>query len=345
MNTVFRAILALVALVALGWAGSACAWGSQGHQLVGATADRLLTPNAAAHVKTELGMPLKIAATWPDCVRAVNHLKGKFTYVADPRFRIWCGVFETTAREAAMVDYAGRNWNACVDDDKGRPCNAKYHYADVSLQRDHYQAGQVGTGDHDVVHAIEAAILRLQDKPVPAPFSIRTKAEALFMLTHFVGDIHQPLHMGAAYLDAAGAQIDPDATPGDHKANRTQGGNAIMHGSQDLHGEWDEILPSLGLDPTPDVLAQARATPATPGEVNAWPEAWATDSLLASRQAYAGLTFSARKPFLVRGRSQLAWPAVSADQKGYNAAKRALQAQQIAKAGKRLADVLNTLWP
>lgn len=66
----FFAGLAFLSMIAA--ANAADAWGSQGHQLVGAIADQLLTDNARTHVQQELGVSLQVAATWPDCVRAVG---------------------------------------------------------------------------------------------------------------------------------------------------------------------------------------------------------------------------------------------------------------------------------
>jgi hypothetical protein len=37
-----------------------------------------------------------------------------------------------------------------------------------------------------------------------------TKPVALILLAHYVADIHQPLHVGAAYFDAQGRATDPD---------------------------------------------------------------------------------------------------------------------------------------
>jgi hypothetical protein len=339
-----RTALGLFALGAvLVAADTASAWGSQGHQLVGATADKLLGANAAAHLKTELGLSLRVAATWPDCVRAVSNATGTFTYVSNPKFKVWCGVFETRAGQARMIDYARRNWHDCVDDDPGRTCNAKYHFADVAVQRDHYQLGEHGTNDHDVVQAIDAAIAKLQDKPVPAPFNIKTKGEALFLLAHFVGDMHQPLHMGAVYLDKDGALVDPDAAPGDYSLDSTQGGNLILDAGKALHGEWDTIDPKLGVRPKADLLAMAKATPATPGDVATWPAVWATDSVLASHTALANLVFAPGKPAVSHGKPIFKWPVTSPA--GYADERATLQKAQIAKAGKRLADVLNAIWP
>lgn len=340
-----RFVAGITALAMLGWSGAAQAWGSQGHQMVGAIADQLLTANAHAHVAQDLGFSLQVAATWPDCARSVGQVKGKFVYKADPQFATWCKVFETKAGKARMVDYVQRNWRQCVDDDPGRACHAKYHFADVAVQHDHYQLGQVGTDDHDVPHAIAAAIARLEDKPVPAPFDIKDHKEALFLLAHFVGDIHQPLHVGAVYLDpATGALVDPDAVGGDISAFKTQGGNIIMNAGGNLHSEWDAILASLGTTPAPTLLDAARQVPVTSGDLHIWPEAWATDTVLASHQAFAGLAFGPQASFVVRQKPVKAWP-VTGKPATYSQDQRTLQAAQLAKAGKRLADLLNTIWP
>lgn len=37
-----------------------------------------------------------------------------------------------------------------------------------------------------------------------------TKPIAVILLTHMVGDIHQPLHVGAQYFDEQGRPVDPE---------------------------------------------------------------------------------------------------------------------------------------
>jgi S1/P1 Nuclease len=85
-----------------------------------------------------------------------------------------------------------------------------YHFDDVDFERDRFDRSYMGTNDHDLVAAITAAIAVLKDKPAPAPFSIADKKEALFMLVHLVGDLHQPLHVESVYLGADGGLVDPD---------------------------------------------------------------------------------------------------------------------------------------
>jgi len=108
-----------------------------------------------------------------------------------------------------MVDYAGRNWLNCDfrpagPDKPSAGCHNTYHFDDVALQRNKFDRSFLGTNEHDLVAAIGAAVAVLQDKPAPAPFSIADKKEALLMLTHFVGDLQQPLRVASAYLDADG---------------------------------------------------------------------------------------------------------------------------------------------
>ncbi|MFX5582986.1 S1/P1 nuclease, partial [Acinetobacter baumannii] len=88
-----------------------------------------------------------------------------------------------------------------------------------SLQHDQYQTGYVGTSNHDVVNAIRAAVSVLQGKPQPKPFNFKDKQEALVLLTHYVGDLHQPLHVGSVFLNADGKIVNPDEGQYDHATN------------------------------------------------------------------------------------------------------------------------------
>src|SRR5262247_1380459 len=88
-------------------------WGPQGHQYSGAIADKRLTENARAQVQANLGIELRAAGAWADCVKDVvqSHGDGDFHYQPDPRYHASCGVCETPEGEAAMVDYVRRNWD------------------------------------------------------------------------------------------------------------------------------------------------------------------------------------------------------------------------------------------
>src|SRR5262249_46797677 len=148
-------------------------------------------------------------------------------------YRIPCTSFETPVEAARMEDYVARNWSNCAYQ-AGHGCDESYHFTDVAIQHCDYSRNYTGTSNHDVVGAINAAIAVLQVRPAPMPFSIRDKKEALFLLAHFVGDLHQPLHVGAIYLDRDGQPVNPDLR-GLDPATETAGGNFIDDDGRSFH--------------------------------------------------------------------------------------------------------------
>jgi hypothetical protein len=185
------------------------------------------------------------------------------------------------------------DWSNCNYEDKPTNCHKAFHFADVATQHNDYERRFVGTSDHDVVSAIKAAVMVLQGRPAPAPFSIKDETEALFLLPHFVGDVHQPLHVGAIYLDAAGRPVNPDQGTFD-KGSETAGGNFISEEHhQNLHADWDAIPRSLGDSADQAMVGRARAVPRSVGSLDAWPASWASETVLAAHQAFNGLSFTA----------------------------------------------------
>lgn len=337
-------VAVIVALALLLSPIRAIAFGAQGHEVIGAIADRLLNPHASRQVTHLLGMTLQAAAPWADCAKDVRLDAGDFRYMPESHHQRACRVFETPAGIVRMEDYVRRNWGACASPGgHASACHKAYHYADVAIQRSRYDRAYVGTSDHDIVSALRATIDVLQGRPAPAPFSIRDRSEALLMLAHFVGDVHQPLHVGAIYLAADGHPVDPDA--GTQKADPdgstgTRGGNAIDAGSTDLHAEWDQVPASFrpsSVDAR--MLAAARAIPTGPGDAAAWPAAWASETLLAARAAYAGIAFEPQSS------STGHWTARFDDPAAYRLSKRRQQTEQVTRAGARLAQLLNAVWP
>ena len=211
-----RVVVLGIALVA---SQQAWGWGHPGHQLVGSLADELITGTPAAKQVAAIlesdVKDLKTAAPWPDCVRDVERrATGKYIYNDHSKYHSpVCVPFEGPQERARMEDYAKRNWSNCADSKPSAPaCHREFHFTDVAVQHDTYATKYHGTSNTDLVHAIEATVAVLRNgPPAPAPFDIKDKKEALMLLTHLVGDLHQPLHVGAIYLDDAGNQVDPDA--------------------------------------------------------------------------------------------------------------------------------------
>jgi hypothetical protein len=365
----FRAARRLIVAIAVAvvMAGSAAqAWGPVGHSQVGAIADALLKrhPRAAAQVRIILG-PVTLAqgGPWGDCIRSVTGPTDGFRYQPLPQYRPPCLVFETPELLASMIDYARNNWTNCSYT-RNDGCHTQYHFADLAVESAGYRFGDVGTSDYDIVHALGAAIAVLRSdecrgpgaataRPAaPAPFNF-TCRQALLILTHLVGDLHQPLHVGGVYLDPAGHQVDPNSSPAERAREHdttTLGGNSLVWGDASapdkLHSAWDGGIAALRYDlpcasrrPRPACLSLARARRVAPagGPIAGWPTLWANDSLLRARSVFAGLSFGPQQ-----GRR---WPVIFADQAAYLRTMQTIQRDQIEKGGARLAQLLVAIWP
>jgi hypothetical protein len=177
----------------------------------------------------------------------------------------------------------------------------------------------------------------LKGDPEPAPFNIKNKREALLLLAHFAGDIHQPLHDGAIYLDKKGKRVNPDAGTYDPKSS-TRGGNDItvkVNGkSEKMHALWDSIPASLTVSHVnPALVKQAAATPATKGQPYDWPAIWAGETIGVAGQAYLGLKFGAQQ----NGLWSTTLPAT------YGKKMDSIKQKQLLKAGARLAQLLQAI--
>jgi S1/P1 Nuclease len=159
----------------------------------------------------------------------------------------------------------------------------------------------------------------------------------LFLLAHFVGDLHQPLHVGAIYLDAAGGMVNPDADTFD-KNSETAGGNRIserQHGN--LHADWDAIPKRFGDSAEEAMVAEAKMLPRTSGPLESWAAAWASDTVIAAHTAFSGLGFA--------GTGAHKWSVEFDDPDTYAKDENHLKEEQLAKAGARLAQLLDAIWP
>ncbi|MCK9687177.1 S1/P1 nuclease [Scleromatobacter humisilvae] len=334
-----RAALALLAALST---TAASAWGPDGHHTVGALADRLIAgTNAEAQVKSLLGgLTLEQAAVWADCAKGVDPTKN-YAYTSTGKYPE-CAIYETPDGEAAMIDYVKRNDTNCGRAATDPSCHTQYHYTDEAIQRQRYRLGDVGTNNFDVVAAISATIHVLKGDPAPAPFDIKDKREALLLLSHFAGDITQPLHVGAVYLDPTGKIIDPAAGTYD-PATGTQGGNLVQtirvatnHTSELLHATWDDTPAVLHADHIDAAwLAKARAEPKTRGDIYGWSADWASTTMTQARLAFKGLQFG---PF--QGKD---WTVPITGR--YDDSMAPIKKRQLTAGGARLAQTLMAVWP
>lgn len=180
---------------------NALASGDEGHKTVGAIADRLLKgSNAGAKVQALLkeGESLQSVSIWADCA------KGSF-----------CG-----PQTPEMQAFTLKN-----------PSHAAYHYTNTPVQNRAYVAGGVGTTGHDIVQTLKQAIAVLKGNDTEATNPHRfTEREALLMIAHLVGDIHQPLHVGAAYINSENQFVNPSSKQeiDGVKLFDLQGGNNLL---------------------------------------------------------------------------------------------------------------------
>lgn len=332
-----RLVAGLILLVVtLLLARPASAWGPTGHEIVGETADQLLNPRARTEVRRLLGFDLKTAAKWADCVRSVERTRdGGFAYNRMTPYQPPCEPLMSPRELARLERFAAQNWFTCQQDG-GRPCHETFHYTNVAVQRGRYLRGYIGTSDHDVVAAITNSIRVLEGRSAEGPFVFADRADALLVLAHVVGDVHQPLHAGSIYLAPDGGQVDPDAAPGDLNLTHTRGGNQLRHGDERLHSEWDQVPARLVARSPGDWARRARAVPMTRGPLASWGAQWATQSL---RQAAWVFQHMEAEP-----RQGSTW-AVTFTAADYARRRDEIQERQLVLAGKRLADVLNRIWP
>jgi S1/P1 Nuclease len=333
-------------------AAPAWAWDFPGHRIVGAVADLILLqhyPTAQQRVSELLDKPnggsierrsLSQVAVFPDCAK-----RGNVPF---------CGRPPSDEEKA----YAEHN-----------PHHDKFHFADVPLQQPSYVASSAGTDDIDVVQMIAYAVAQLRGKNPPAKPQVNlTDTEALWLLAHLVGDIHQPLHIGAKYFDkTCETSVDPNigGTPpsfgiGESTA-MTMGGNLILltaappsvPPAANLHLYWDgtavvRAMQTAGSAHSEQDFAKLLAATPPPGWETAgapetWSAQWASEIMPLAVEAHGRLTIrkgSKPSPFPLTG--GCTWETTL--EPSYEDWAKAQARTQLAKAGFRLAVLLKAIF-
>src|ERR1041385_585087 len=202
---IFQQRTVLLTLAAVAAQATAFAYGPAGHEIVGGIADRLIANTSAAkkiHTLTD-GITLQRASLIADEIKAwdktgVDDLNAFPHYGDHPRI------------DGQLRDF----WRAnppVPEPGSKLPSPPWFHYSDVPVLNPHkYADGKTGRSEWDVVHMTTYCVNVLRGKvPEDNPRKI-TKAVAVILLSHYVGDVHQPLHVGADYFNQAGQAVDPD---------------------------------------------------------------------------------------------------------------------------------------
>ncbi len=306
--------IGLSALCAAAFTTTAFGYGPKGHQTVGALADLLIAgTNAETHVREILGgQKLEDASLWADQVKGDN---------LPPEMQV----------------FVDRN-----------PRHKEYHYTNIPIQEAAYRGNSKGARSDDVVRMIRRCISVLEGHGAN-PTNL-TKKEALRLLAHFVGDIHQPLHVGAGYFDAQDHLVNPNQVAG--TMSETRGGGWIKYRGG-LHGYWDGDTVRLAMSAADvanprDFARRLRQNPPagwqTTGFLSGWSTRWATEMLPDARKAHTLLTFGRRR-IIETNPPHPEWPASAASDSAYDTWAKGVVKRNLGLGGYRLAAVLQRIWP
>ena len=365
-----RSLAGLLATTVLFFlAETAQSYGPVGHQIVGAIADQRLakTPTGKQVRALLQGISLKKASVIADEIKGWDKKTPDdpkaFHYRRHPDI------------DAQLTAY----WKAnppTKDPNSAIPSHHWFHYTDVPIVRPQkYEDGTAGRSKWDVVHMIGYCVDVLRGR-IPEDNERKiTKPIAVILLAHFVGDIHQPLHVGAQYFDKSGNIVDPAKDP---TALEDEGGNTFTLKSADFgvesgagktrkfHVFWDldtvaALLPTVPEDTAkPERRALMNAAEDSlvrdmagrepnnwkvPAEVDAsrYGYSWANEILPVAREAHERLVFKNVAPMDDQGRIVAAGEV---EQKPGSAPgdyrKWAIEVvrNELHKAGWRLADLL-----
>ena len=282
----------IVLLIICLFAGSAYAYGSHGHHLVGAIADKRLAKNQPVANKVNQlldGLTLEDAATLPDDIKRWDN----------------CG--KTPSQKPVHASQrintelrAFLQANRC----SSNPSHHEFHFTDVPVfGNEKYADGQVGRSEFDIVHMIPFCIRVLKGEEPETNDRAITKSVAVILLAHYLGDIHQPLHVGAEYFTAGGNPFEPTTT---NKGFADQGGNkltlfTLVKGKEvsagQFHKYWDDqtVENAFGAAATSTIATKlAKNEPANwqlTGGVETWAEQLANDIMPLAREAHERLAF------------------------------------------------------
>lgn len=299
---------------------SAWPWGCEGHQAVAMIAEKHMNPHA-------LEMANQLLRSQP----------------IDPTLKRYCGPSPDPMADAAT-------W---ADDLRSsRPEAGPWHYIDIPRGAPHSALAEscpASTGC--VTSAIEHQLDLLRNEGTDA----KARADALRFVIHFVGDLHQPLHcttnndMGGNCVPVAFFGMPPVVKNPQYETY-----------APNLHAIWDSgIIQRMKGSESVEQWASSLDQQFS-AQMSAWqrgsakPEDWAWEShQLAETVVYGRLpvTIPIEKPVLVTGCSSdnhISQRMLKLDEEigqHYQDAVAPVIDEQIAKAGIRLAMILNRLWP
>ena len=269
-------------------------WGSGGHMMVASIALKRLNPRAKAQAMALLARPINPAAV------------------------------SVKSKDFVNAAHWADDLRPFAEFDSFKPL----HFIDIPFAIDGTTLPAGVLEPDNIVKALEDNVNILKtstDKDA--------QAQALRLIIHFVGDIHQPLHC-ATRVSSANPQGD-------------RGGNLVtikvVGKTTNLHSYWDGGIgkfPKTGPNFAPPPLNQIPAAAALARAHNP-----ATDPRVKLNdpfnfQAWADESFALAKSTAYNGISNGGTPTAA-----YNTAALKVARQRVAWGGYRLAALLNAIWP
>jgi hypothetical protein len=164
-----------------------------------------------------------------------------------------------------------------------------FHYQDIDVDKP-FDIKEGCANTICVTQQIERDRRILADRSLNAP----TRMEALIFLTHFVGDLHQPLHAAEHEHDAGGNAVTVTNVPA---PNYMAAGKLVDNSAKpaNLHSVWDTVVveraQALGHLPPVRAYSDADKAKIAGGEVADWAqESWSIARDLVYPQAFAHTT-------------------------------------------------------
>lgn len=308
---------------ALVLAVNALAYGNSGHEAVGMIAAHYLKGTRAGNEVLMLLKPnegLDRAATWADRAK-----------------------FPDKYLTHEMKEYVANN-----------PAHHSYHYCDIPFQEYAYHQGITGTNDKDIIHSIQTCI-QVLDAPEDNKDNAYkiNKRIALLLLVHFIGDLHQPLHVGCSYVDDKNQFVNPETGA---KGQPDAGANYFRvktKSGTSLHGYWDTLTvkaarSQAGGENFTDFLIETNPPKADwkrSGPLKTWPVEWTNDSLMISKKCFEGIVLHDRffVPKNEKHEAHFEWIVTLPTD--YTVRSRDIVEMELSKAGYRLAELLKAIWP
>ena len=239
---------------------SAFGWGDEGHEVVALIANAYLSDVAKSRIS-------ELVTEDPQVFKMHD---GRMTNSSLATQATWADYYKESGGHQGTAFHRTHFWHfADIEVNGGSLAEACFHFPGLHAGK----LASKGPPDDCVVDKINQFIAELVSVNTPKD----EKLLALKFLLHFVGDVHQPLH------------VSDDNDAGGNDKNVTASG----HKAGNLHHYWDTVF-VLQIAETPEKASDILLKRITPAQFDQWssskPELWAGEAFaVAKRKAYGTL--------------------------------------------------------